>query len=219
MRIIEADDPAETAADLLAERLRELTLGGRRASIAVSGGRTPWPMLRALAGKDLPWSALDVFQVDERIAAAGDPARNLTGLRNALSDRPVRVHPMPVEAIDLDEATKAYAAELPDRLDIVQLGLGADGHTASLVPGDAALGVTDADVVVTGVYQGHRRMTLTYPALNRAGLVLWLVVGADKSDAVARLIDGDPTIPAGRVTGDEAVLVADPAALSDRSTI
>lgn len=219
MRVVKTDDPAAAAAELLAERLRDLTRNGKRASLAVSGGTTPWPMLRALASRNLPWPQLDIFQVDERIVPDGHAARNLAGPRNALGDRPVALHPMPVEASDLDQAAADYAKRLPARLDIVQLGLGADGHTASLLPGDSALDVLDSDVALTGVYQGHRRMTLTYPAINRAGLVVWLVTGAEKREAVDRLLAGDETIPAGRVAAEEAVLVADRAALSGRSTI
>src|SRR5262249_13701926 len=140
---------------------------GRRFALAVSGGHTPWLMLRALAGEDVPWSALDVFQVDERVAPDGDPDRNLTHLRESLLDK-ARIHAMPVEAGDLEAAAAEYARALPQAFDLVHLGLGPDGHTASLVPGDPVLGVADRDVALTGPYQGRRRMTLTYPVLDRA---------------------------------------------------
>ena len=213
MRIVEAEDVAAAAAAFLADRLRGLTADGRPASIAVSGGTTPWPMLAALAKVDLPWDRIDIYQVDERIAPAGDPARNLTRLAEIFASVPAALHPMPVEASDLDGAAADYATTLPPVLDIVQLGLGGDGHTASLVPGDPVLDVTDRDVAVTEPYQGHRRMTLTYPAINRAGLILWLVAGAGKSEALAALLAGDPNIPAGRIGQDQAVLFADSAAL------
>ena len=100
----------------------------------------------------------------------------------------------------------------PPVLDLVHLGLGPDGHTASLVPGDPVLDVTDADVALTGVYQGRRRMTLTYPILNRARRILWLVTGSEKAGPLVRLRQGDPSIPAGRVRQDQALVLADRAA-------
>jgi 6-phosphogluconolactonase len=179
-------------------------------------------MLRALAGWEVRWDRVEIAQVDERVAPRGDPDRNLTHLQESLLARvplaPARVHAMPVEATDLEGAARAYAETLsniagaPPVLDLVHLGLGPDGHTASLVPGDPVLQVADADVAVTGVYQGRRRMTLTYPILNRARRILWVVTGADKAEALARLLQQDASIPAGRVRQDAAVLVADFAA-------
>jgi 6-phosphogluconolactonase len=192
--------------------------------MAVSGGHTPWLMLRALAGEDVPWEGVHVVQVDERVAPAGDPDRNLTHLRESLlaegSLRPEQIHAMPVEAPDLDSAAARYAATLqqiagsPPVLDLVHLGLGPDGHTASLVPGDRVLQVRDADVALTGVYQGRRRMTLTYPILNRARRVLWLVTGKDKAEMVGRLYAGDTSIPAGRVQRERALVLGDREAAS-----
>ena len=181
-------------------------------TFAVSGGRTPWAMFADLAGK-LPWEKVTIFQVDERIAPDGDPDRNLTQLERSLPPGGAAdVRAMPVWAEDLEEAAAMYAAALPQRLDLVHLGLGPDGHTASLIPGDPVLDVSDRDVAVTGEYQGRRRMTLTYPVLNRARQVLWLVTGDDKIDALARLRAGDPSIPAGRVSTANALVVADEAA-------
>jgi len=128
------------------------------------------------------------------------------------------MHAMPVEAADLDRAAGQYAltlqevAGLPPVLDLVHLGLGPDGHTASLVPGDPVLDVTDADVAVTGPYQGRRRMTLTFPIINRSRRVLWLVTGGEKAGTLVRLRDGDPSIPASRVRQDRALILADRAA-------
>ena len=181
-------------------------------TFAVSGGRTPWAMFADLAGK-LPWEKVTIFQVDERIAPDGDPDRNLTQLQRSLPPGGAAdVRAMPVWAEDLEAAAAMYAAALPERLDLVHLGLGPDGHTASLIPGDPVLDVSDRDVAVTGEYQGRRRMTLTYPALNRARQILWLVTGEDKVDALARLRAGDPSIPAGRVSTAHALVVADAAA-------
>jgi 6-phosphogluconolactonase len=215
---------AERAASIIAEEAREAVALRGRFVLAVSGGRTPWAMLAAFAAKQLPWSSIHVFQVDERAAPAGDPDRNLTHLNASLLVRaPLRreqVHAMPVEASDLAAAAESYSAALqelcgtPPALDLAHLGLGPDGHTASLVPDDPVLEVADRFVSVTGVYQGHRRMTLTYPALDRAGLILWVVTGQDKAEALARLSSGDRSIPAGRVRQDDAVVIADRAAAS-----
>jgi 6-phosphogluconolactonase len=180
-------------------------------------------MLRALAGMaDVPWSSVHVFQVDERIAPAGDTDRNLTHLRESLLDRaplrPEQVHAMPVEVSDHAVAAVRYAATLrevagaPPALDLVHLGLGPDGHTASLVPDDPVLGVANADVAITGVYQGHHRMTLTYPTIDRARRILWLVTGAEKAAMLARLRRADPGIPAGCVRQANALVLADRAA-------
>jgi len=186
-------------------------------TFAVSGGRTPWAMFADLAGK-LPWEKVTIFQVDERIAPDGDPDRNLTQLERSLPPGGAAdVRAMPVWAEDLEEAAAMYAAALPERLDLVHLGLGPDGHTASLIPGDPVLDVCDRDVAITGEYQGRRRMTLTYPVLNGAGQILWLVTGDDKVDALARLRAGDPSIPAGRVSTANALVVADAAAAGSTS--
>jgi 6-phosphogluconolactonase len=193
-----------------------------RCALAISGGTTPWLALRALAGEDVPWDRVHLFQVDERVAPSGDPERNYFHLKEVLVDRiPIpaaNVHPMPVEEEDLDAGARRYEAILrgiagtPPVLDLVQLGLGEDGHTASLFPGDAALQVVDADVAVSGLYMGRKRMTLTFPAINRARCVLWLVTGAGKVAALARLRAGDRSFPAGRVRSDRAVLLSDTAA-------
>jgi 6-phosphogluconolactonase len=190
--------------------------------MAVSGGHTPWLMLRTLADDELPWQHVHVVQVDERVAPAADPDRNLAHLRASLLDHaplsPDHIHAMPVEAADLDRAAEQYASTLrdvagsPPVLDLVHLGLGPDGHTASLVPGDPVLDVTDADVAVTGRYQGRRRMTLTFPIINRSRFVLWLVTGREKTQTLVQLRDGDRSIPGSRVRQDRALVLADRAA-------
>jgi 6-phosphogluconolactonase len=179
-------------------------------------------MLRALAARDVPWPAVHIVQVDERVAPAGHADRNLTHLRESLLDHapltPGQIHDMPVETADLETAARQYAAALrelagsPPVLDLVHLGLGPDGHTASLVPGDAVLDVDDADVATTGVYQGRRRMTLTFPIINRSRQVLWVVTGKEKVPMMHRLLAGDASIPAGRVPRECARLIADRAA-------
>ena len=220
--LIDADAVARKAAEIIATEARAAVNARGRFILAVSGGHTPWQMLRALATKDVPWNDVNVVQVDERVAPAGDPDRNLTHLYESLLEHaPVRreqIYAMPVEAADLETAAERYAETLkkiagsPPVLDLVHLGLGPDGHTASLVPGDPVLNVTDSDVALTGVYQGRCRMTLTYQILNRARRVLWLVTGDDKVDALARLREADISIPGGKIHRDQAVVLADQAA-------
>ncbi len=216
---------ARAAAARMAELARAAVAARGRFTVALSGGHSPWRMLEALAALDVPWSGVHVFQVDERVAPAGDPDRNATHIGESLLSRaPLprdQVHLMPVERPDLAAAAADYAKTLsglagaPPVLDLVHLGLGPDGHTASLVPGDPVLDVTDADVALTGAYQAHRRMTLTYPALNRARRVLWLVTGDDKPAMLAKLRAGDRTIPGGRIRADAAEVFADAAAARD----
>jgi 6-phosphogluconolactonase len=213
---------AQRAASLIAEEARAAKRTRGRFLLAVSGGRTPWVMLRALADEDVPWDAVHIAQVDERVAPAGDPDRNLTHLRESLLTHapldPSHIHAMAVESDDLESAAKQYALTLqelggsPPIFDVCHLGLGPDGHTASLVPGDPVLNVTESDVALTGVYQGRRRMTLTYPILNRSRRILWLVTGAEKAYPLVRLRNGDKSIPAGRVAPDHALVLADQAA-------
>jgi 6-phosphogluconolactonase len=218
----DADSVARAGASAIAAESRAAVVSRGLFTLAVSGGHTPWIMLRALAGEDVPWARVNLFQIDERVAPEGHPDRNLTHLRESLLQhvplRPDQIHAMPVESPDLDAAAAQYASVLrdvagsPPVLDLVHLGLGPDGHTASLVPGAPALDIDKADVAVTGVYQGRRRMTLTYPLLNRARRVLWIVTGSEKVEMLRRLIAGDQSIPAGRVRSDEALLLADRAA-------
>lgn len=226
MKIEVLADPeavAKRAATLVAEHARAAVKERGRFTFAVSGGHTPWVMLRELANEQVPWDQVHVVQVDERVAPADSDERNFKHLRESLLSHvplpPANLHAMPVEADDLAAAAAQYAQTLeslagsPPTLDLIHLGLGPDGHTASLVPGDAVLEVTDAWVALTaGLYQGVHRMTLTYPVLDRARCVLWLVTGAEKVDALDRLKCRDRSIPAGRVRQDAAIVVADSAA-------
>ena len=223
--LADADAVARRAASIIAADARAAVAARGRFLVAVSGGRTPWSMLRALAGENVPWPSVHVFQVDERSAPARDPDRNLTHIyENLLALAPLppsHLHAMPVEAPDFPAAAAEYArtlgtlAGLPPVLDVVHLGLGTDGHTASLVPEDPVLAVQDRNVAVTGAYQGRRRMTLTYPAINRARRILWLVTGSEKVGMLARLQKGDASIPAGRIRQDDALILADRAAAGE----
>ncbi len=216
------DVVARKAAAVIAAAARAAVTSRGRFIMAVSGGHTPWRMLRALASDELPWQQVHIVQVDERVAPAADPDRNLAHLRASLLDHaplpPDHIHAMPVEAADLDRAAEQYTLTLrdvagsPPVLDLVHLGLGPDGHTASLVPGDPVLDITDADVAATGSYHGRRRMTLTFPIINRSRLVLWLVTGSEKAATLVRLRDGDRSIPASRVRQDRSLVLADRAA-------
>ena len=220
--LADADAVAKEAAAVIAREARQAVAARGRFVMAVSGGHTPWMMLRALADEDVRWASVHMFQVDERVAPEGHADRNLTHLRASLLEHaplpPAQLYAMPVEIPDLQSAAAKYAAELeriagaPPVLDLVHVGLGPDGHTASLVPGDPVLDVTGRDVAVTGVYQGRNRLTLTYPVINRARLILWLVTGREKVPMYKRLLAGDQTIPAGRVLQNNAVLLADSAA-------
>jgi 6-phosphogluconolactonase len=220
----DAESVAREAAAIIAREARAAVAARGRFIMAVSGGRTPWMMLRALSNQDMPWETVHVVQVDERVAPAGHQDRNLTHLHDSLLTQarlPMdRIHAMPVESSDLEAATERYAVTLqelagsPSVLDLVHLGLGPDGHTASLIPEDPVLKVAYADVALTGMYQGRRRMTLTYPILNRARCILWLVTGSEKADMFARLRDGDRSIPAGLVCREQALVLADREAAS-----
>ncbi len=220
--LLDAAAVAKRAAELIAAEARGAVQARGRFAFAVSGGHTPWQMLRLLAAEDVPWPQVHLFQIDERIAPDGDPDRNLTHMRESLLARvplpAAQVHAMPVDGPDLAAAARDYERVLqdiagtPPVLDLVHLGIGPDGHTASLVPGDAVLGVTDAAVGLTARYLGRRRMTLTYPVLNRARCVLWLATGSEKREMLERLRAGDASIPAGRVEQRHAMLLADRAA-------
>ena len=220
-----ADDVAARAAQIIARDARSAVAVRGKFVMAVSGGRTPWQMLRALANEDVPWAEVHVIQVDERIAPAGDADRNLTHLRESLlSHAPIpedQIHAMPVEMADLDQACQDYTSLLqslcgsPAVIDLAHLGLGPDGHTASLIPGDSVCEVHSAEVALTGVYQNRRRMTLTYPILNRSRHILWVVTGGEKSPMLPRLLAGDPTIPAGPIAQENATLLADAPAAAE----
>jgi 6-phosphogluconolactonase/glucosamine-6-phosphate isomerase/deaminase len=213
MRVEVLPDPgaaAARAAEAVADVVHRTTAEGDRFAWAISGGEGPLPMFRRLEDHHLPWELIETWQVDERVAPPGDPARNASRQMAALPGEAMTgIRWMPVEDEDLDSAAARYATTLPARFDVVHLGLGADGHTASLVPDDPVLDVRDRDVAVTGPYDGRRRMTLTYPGLSRATQVIWFVTGSDKRDALERLVGGDRSIPAARVPVEDQIVVTD----------
>jgi 6-phosphogluconolactonase len=225
--LADAGAVAREAARVIAAEARTAVAARGRFILAVSGGRTPWQMLRALAGESVPWAGVHVVQVDERIAPAGDPDRNLTQLHASLLGHvPLpaeRIHAMPVAESDVEAAARCYAHTLEQVagplpvLDLAHLGLGPDGHTASLVPGDPVLDVVDRDVALTGFYMQRRRMTLTYPILNRSRRILWVVTGAEKATMLPRLCAADPSIPAGRVRQEQALILADRSAAGEKA--
>jgi 6-phosphogluconolactonase len=215
----DAETVAIEAAKLIAGMARREVISRGRFVMAVSGGKTPWMMLRALASEDVPWEGVHVVQVDERIAPAGHQDRNLTQLlENLLLNTRLpedQIYAMPVEAADTGSAVKTYQNTLckiagnPPVIDLVHLGLGSDGHTASLVPGDPVLMVENEDVAITGIYQGRKRMSLTYPLINRSRNILWIVTGSEKQIMLRRMLDADVSIPAGYIRQDNALVMAD----------
>ena len=221
------DAVAKAAAGVIAAEARAAVAARGVFTLAVSGGKTPWAMLKDLASEEVPWSQVHVFQIDERIAPEGDPDRNLTHLHESLlGNAPIpkeNIHAMPVNAADPAEGAKEYEQTLqefcgnPPVLDMAHLGLGPDGHTASLIPGDPVLSVVDRDVALTdpvNLYQNRQRMTLTYPMINRSRKILWLATGAAKVPMIVRLKAADPTIPGGRIAQEQALLLTDTAAAS-----
>lgn len=204
---------AKAAADYVAECSRHAVSVKGVFTFAVSGGRTPWALFSELTSRDVPWERVVIYQVDDRIAPLGSPERNLTNLTVSLGAVHARIEPLPVNDDDLGAAANRYAATLPQRLDLIHLGLGPDGHTASLVPSDPVLDVTDRLVAITESYQGLQRMTMTYPALARADQLLWLVAGLDKRTALRKLLHGDTSIPAGRVQASHSLVMADQSAI------
>jgi 6-phosphogluconolactonase len=213
----DGDAVAQRTAEVVADAAREGARRHGRAVLAFSGGSTPAPMLERLARMDVRWNATHILQVDERVAPEGHEDRNWTMITNSLlagADIPdALLHPMPVTDDDLDAAAGRYARRLqtvagvPPIADVVHLGIGDDGHTASLVPGDPVLDVRDRWVAVAGPYQGRMRMTLTYPAINAGRLLVWQITGAEKAAAVREGLQGR-RVPASKVRRRDVVVIA-----------
>lgn len=217
-----ADEVAKEAAIYIADRIRENVARKGSFTMAISGGRTPWEMIKELAKEDLHWEKVFLFQVDERIAPDAHPDRNLTQLFKAIEGTKLvlrlNIFPMRVTADNLNEACEEYADHITrltenGKFDLIHLGLGTDGHTASLVPGDAVLAVQDKTVAITGdTYQGRHRMTLTYPLINQAAKILWVITGAEKAEMLNRLLHQDPSIPAGKIDQHHAIVLTEESA-------
>ena len=209
---------ALAAAGHIAARARAAVAKRGRFALALSGGSSPLPMFDALAESDVPWTFVHLYQVDERLVPADSPQRNFAAIRERLADRAgipaSHLYPMPVERADPRDAAREYAETLERTLppgaglDLAHLGLGADGHTASLLPGDPALD-DPAAVIVSKTFQGTRRLSLSAAVLSAAGERLWLVTGADKRVALARLLEGDLEIPAARLDRRRSVVFTD----------
>jgi 6-phosphogluconolactonase len=212
LRYDDVDALTSAAAEYVCEVAHVAVAAHGTFNFAVSGGTTPWAMFNKLTALHVPWEDVVIYQVDERVAPLDDPARNLTNQTTCFAKVSVSVKAMPVNNDDLEAATQLYGRELPERFDLIHLGLGSDGHTASLLPGDSVLDVDDRPVALSGPYQGHRRMTLTYPALALADQILWLVAGRDKANALSLLLRADPSIPAGRVAAAQTLVIGDAAA-------
>jgi 6-phosphogluconolactonase/glucosamine-6-phosphate isomerase/deaminase len=210
MDIVVAPDAraaAVEAATWVAKLLRNAVSRRGMATVAFSGGSTPALMLGALADLPVPWEATTVFQVDERVAPDGDPDRNATLLDVLRPHRPT-IQLMPVTASDLGSARDGYAARLPDRLDVVHLGVGDDGHTASWPPGDPV--IEDAGMVaMSREYKGRVRMTLTVHTVNAARRRLVLATGSAKAPVIERWLLHDPAMPVNRVVRTGTVVVLD----------
>jgi 6-phosphogluconolactonase len=217
----DADDLALEAAAWIGEQARRAISERQAFSLALSGGRGPHGLFEALAREKIAWERVHLFQVDERAAPLESPERNFRAIVALLVDRVSipceQLYPMPVAREDLQAAAADYAATLarvlgPGRvLDLVHLGLGEDGHTASLLPGDPAP-ESGAPVIVSMEYQGLRRLSLNYHVLSSARQRCWFVTGAAKSEVLPRAVDGDPGIPAGRIEREEAWFFVDQAA-------
>lgn len=217
-----ATEVAKEAAIFIADRIKENIIKKGHFTFAISGGRTPWEMIKELAKEDLPWEKVFLFQVDERIAPDAHPDRNLTQLFKAIEGTKLvlrlNIFPMRVNAEDLDEACEEYVSHINrmtenGKLDLIHLGIGTDGHTASLVPNDSVLEIKEKGVALTdSEYQGRKRMTLTYPLINQAEKILWVVTGEEKAEMLDRLLHQDPSIPAGRIDQHHAIVFTEESA-------
>lgn len=214
-----ADQVAKEAASYIADRIRENIARKGHFTFAISGGRTPWAMIKELAKEDLPWEKTFLFQVDERIAPDTHPDRNLTQLFKVIEGSKLvlrlNIFPMRVNAEDLSEACADYESHINrmtgnGKLDLIHLGIGTDGHTASLVPDDPILEVMEKGVDITGnAYQGRLRMSLTYPLINQAEKILWVITGEEKAEMLNRLLHKDQSIPAGKIDQHHAIVLTE----------
>ncbi len=208
-------DIAEAAAELIAARAPR--------TLVLTGGATPLPLYRRLATIDMPWDEMELFFGDERCVPPDHPDSNYGNAAEALLDHvdPARVYRMRGEDCDAEGyerlLRRRFSGPLPD-LDLTLLGLGEDGHVASLFPDDPVLEAPDerARWVIRVERPDHARLTLTMPVLNASNLVVFLVSGERKRAALRQLLDDGP-IPAAHVQAREVIVLADPAALDGRT--
>lgn len=205
MDIRVSDDPSAAAAAWMARRVRDSVRRRGEALIAVSGGSTAPPLFTALLQHDVPWDRVTIWQVDERVAPEGDPERNAIQLTAV----PGRLRLMPVTAKDLRAAARRYGAGLPQRFDLVHLGLGDDGHTASWPPGHPVVD-SEQPCEAIGEFNGFERMTLTPRVVNAARSRLMLTLGASKAEMVERWMLRDPSLPVDRVRRSGTIAFLDP---------
>jgi len=223
-RVVVHPDPqtaSETTAREIAAVVRSAVEQGGVANIALSGGNTATSMLAALSRQEVPWARVHVYQVDERVAPDGDANRNATALTAELLDAvPLpsgNIHLLPVTATNLDDAASAFGARLP-RFDVVHLGMGNDGHTASWPPGDPVIEVRHQPIAVVGPFNGHLRMTVTPAVTSPSHLIVFLIVGVSKREPLAAMLAGDPAIPASHVPRERTVVHVDRAAWDGGTT-
>lgn len=210
MELRVCDDPTRAAGEWFVRRIRDAVRRRGEALVAVSGGSSAPPMFAAMLEQAVPWDRVTMWQIDERIAPDGDPDRNA----GQLADLPCTRRLMPVTSKDLRAGARRYGASLPERFDVVHLGLGDDGHTASWPPGND---VVDSERLceVIGEFNGRRRMTLTPPVINTARSRMVLTYGTAKSPVVQRWLLRDPDVPIDRVRRSGTWAFIDPAAAAD----
>lgn len=198
--VVSTEEFPETAAQCIAQIIEQAVAHHGRATVALAGGTTPRLVYRRLAQDHrLPWQKIEIFFGDERAVPPGDPQSNYRMARESLLDAvsvpPDHVHRIPAERPDREAVAREYAAQLPDQLDLIILGIGQDGHTASLFPGAPALSEHIRKVVaVEGLKAPHQRLTVTPSVITAAVNKIVLASGSDKAKAVAWALVGSGSL-------------------------